>query len=681
VLWLGLGAGLAALTSRVADWFVMTDELLYERLAISVGRLHSPLPHVHRELVGTIDQVYPLLIAPFFAGGSVGHDLHAAHIANAFAMTFAVVPAYLLALRITGARWAATVAALLTGVVPWMTLASLLLTNVAAYPLFVWALLAIHTAVTAPSKRHDALAAVSVALAVGARTQLAALALVLAVAVLVHSRPRRHPVLLAVLVAAALGAIVVAAAGHSPLGAYETTTQSNPVPPAFFPALFSHSATLALGLGLIPFLIGGAWLAGRAGRDPFATIGATAAIALIAEVASYDVRFGGGLARDRYLCYLAPVFAVAFAAGLARRVSRAWLLVPAVVLVAGFAVAPLPTFIKYNADTPASVVDNYLRRELGGLTGARLFLCAAVLIATVLIVEAEALLRRGVFVALVAVLAIGATTADTAYAFDRLFSEYDTGGRPLTQDQSATLSWVDRAVGRDAQVTQVPFPTLHGDYWAGVAYWWDLEFWNASVDRSAGIPGEFEWTPSTFPKLAISFDRVGRSSVSPAGYVIQAVGDTRFHLLGTVVLNNRDAFLVRPAEPWRADWSTSGLYDDGWTRPGVVGRIHVYPYQGQTQPVTRSLQVSAYAPTGVASRRFTLASNAGRTSAQAGGNLAAADIKVCVPPDRAADVQLSVDGASQVYGEATSERTAPYPRLAGILVTRIYLSGSVGGTC
>jgi hypothetical protein len=30
-LWLALAVALAALTSKVADWFVMTDELLYER--------------------------------------------------------------------------------------------------------------------------------------------------------------------------------------------------------------------------------------------------------------------------------------------------------------------------------------------------------------------------------------------------------------------------------------------------------------------------------------------------------------------------------------------------------------------------------------------------------------------------------------------------------------------------
>ena len=68
-LWLvPVGSGsarrrVAVLTSRVADWFVMTDELFYERLALSVVRLHSPLPHVHGELCANINQLYPLCLA------------------------------------------------------------------------------------------------------------------------------------------------------------------------------------------------------------------------------------------------------------------------------------------------------------------------------------------------------------------------------------------------------------------------------------------------------------------------------------------------------------------------------------------------------------------------------------------------------------------------------------------
>ena len=681
VVWLGLGAGLAVLTTRVADWLVMTDELLYERLALSVTGLRSPLPHVHHELVATFDQVYPLLIAPFLAHGAIGQGLYAVHIANAFMMTAAVLPVYVLTVRMTRAVWAGVIAAVLTGVVPWMTLASLLLTNVVAYPLFACALLAIHVAVTTPSKRNDTLAAVAIVLAIGARTQLAVLALVLAVAVLVHSRPRRHPVLIALYGAGVALAAGVAATGHSPLGAYGTTAHGNPLPLDVFPALLSHLAAIALGLGLIPFLVGGGWLIARAGRDPFATIGAAAVVALVVEVASYDVRFGGGLPRDRYLCYLAPVFAVAFAAGLAERVSPVWLLAPTALLAAGFALAPLPVFTTLNADMPVAVVNNYLREALGGLGGARAFLFAVTLVAAAAVAEAGLLLRRSIFVTLLAVAAIAATTAETGYAFDRLLGTYDAGGRSLTADQSATLGWIDQAVGRDSQVTAVPYPTVQGEYWPNAAYWWDLEFWNASVDRSAGIPGRFEWTPSTFPKLALRFDRVGRASISPPGYVVQAIGDTRFHLTGTVIISNRDAFLVRPSKPWRADWSTTGLSDDGWTRPGTIAQIHVYPYPGQAQPVTRSLQVSVYAPAGVSSRAYSLASNTGKVHGKAGHELVTSDVSVCVPPDHAGSVRLATRPASSIYGSPRDEHTATQPRLAGIFISRIYLSGQTGARC
>ena len=681
VVWLALGAGLAALTTRVADWLVMTDELLYERLALSVIRLRSPLPHVHREMVATFDQMYPLLIAPFLARGTIGHDLYAIHIANAFMMTAAVLPVYVLTLRVTHAVWASVVAAVLTGVAPWMTLASLLLTNVVAYPLFACALLAIHVAVTTPSKRNDTLAAVAIVLAVGARTQLAVLALILAVAVLVHSRPRRHPVLVALYGAGVALAAGVAATGHSPLGAYSTTAHGNPLPLGVFPALLSHPAAIALGLGLIPFLLGGGWLIARAGRDPFATIAARAVVALVVEVASYDVRFGGAIPRDRYLCYLAPVFAVAFAAGLAQRVPPVWLLAPTALLAAGFAVAPLPVFTTLNADTPVAVVNNYLQGELGGLAGARAFLGAAALIAAAVVVEANLLLRRSMLVTLLALSAIGATTAETGYAFARLLGTYDAGGRSLTADQSATLGWIDRTVGRDSQVIAVPYPTVQGEYWPNAAYWWDLEFWNASVDRTAGIPGRFEWTPSTFPKLAVRFDRLGRASISPPGYVVQAIGDTKFHLTGTVVINNRDAFLVRPSEPWRADWSTSGLYDDGWTRPATIAQIRVYPYPGQARPVMRSLQVSVYSPAGVSSRAYTLASNTGAVHGTAANNMVTSVVTVCVPPDHFGSVRLATRPSSLIYGDPRDEHTATRPRLAGIFISRIYLSGRIGAGC
>ena len=118
------------LTTQVADWYVMTDELLYERLALSVTQLHSPLPHVHGELIGNINQLYPLLLAPLLAGRLVPHGLHDAHVLNALVMSSACIPAALLARRVTGSTRLAYVVGVLTVCMPWIALSSFLMTEV-----------------------------------------------------------------------------------------------------------------------------------------------------------------------------------------------------------------------------------------------------------------------------------------------------------------------------------------------------------------------------------------------------------------------------------------------------------------------------------------------------------------------------------------------------------------------
>ena len=671
-LWLGCAAVLATITGRVADWFVMTDELLYERLALSIDRLHTPIPHVHEVSIGSINQLYPLLLAPFFVSGTIAHALRDAHVMNAFVITFAAVPAYLLALRVTRSVWSSALAGLLTVVVPWIALSSFLLTENAAYPAFVLALLAFHVALTEPSGRHDLYAVATLVLAIVARTQFVVLAVVLAL--LAARRWREHRVLVVAYAAAGVLALLVVALGHSPLGTYSSTSNGNPLPLSIVPALFTHLARIAVGLAVLPFVVGGAWLLRR---EPFAEL-ALATIALLTiEVASYDERFGGGSVHDRYLFYLAPLFAIAFAAALADWERPRWTLaVPVAVLVVGFSVAPLPVFQKLTVDSPTAAMNGYLRRELGGLSGARIFLVVLALVAAALVVEAAVLLGRRAVV-LFAALALVLTTAETGYAFERLFRVDGTAGRPLTVDPSNELAWLDRTVGRGGAVTIVPYPVVSGEYWSNAAYWWDLEFWNVSVDRQAGIPGEFEWTPSTFPKLAPKFDRAGRASVSPPGDVVQAVGDVRFHIAGTVVTNNRGVFLVQPEQPWRADWTTRGFYDDGWTRPGTTAYIRVYAYPGQNRRVLRTLTVSAFAPAGVTSRPLTV----GSSSVSAGSNEVSVDTTVCVPPNGFAEAPVKVDGATAIYGDPRTDVTFAHPRQGGVQISRIYLSGSIGADC
>ena len=183
-LWCALSIGLAAVTTRVADWFAMPNELLYERRAISVAQSLSVLPRVRGELVSTFDQLYPVLVAPAFRWGDMQDSLWAAHALNAWIMASACIPAFLLARRVTAVRWIPYVVAVLAVVMPWILLASFLLTEVAAYPAFVWAVFAMQASVAAPSRRHDLLALAALAVAFVGRTQLALLFLVLPVVIL-----------------------------------------------------------------------------------------------------------------------------------------------------------------------------------------------------------------------------------------------------------------------------------------------------------------------------------------------------------------------------------------------------------------------------------------------------------------------------------------------------------------
>src|SRR5207244_375312 len=164
----------------------MTDELLYERLAISIAHLHSPLPHIHGELIGNVNQLYPLLLAPLFRNALVPHALRDAHVLNAFVMSSAGIPAFLLARRVTQSKRLSFVVAALTVCIPWIALSSFLMTEVVAYPVFVWTALALQSATVSPRARHDVLLLFTLGVAILARTQFAVLLVPLPFAFLIH---------------------------------------------------------------------------------------------------------------------------------------------------------------------------------------------------------------------------------------------------------------------------------------------------------------------------------------------------------------------------------------------------------------------------------------------------------------------------------------------------------------
>jgi hypothetical protein len=710
VLWLVLGGSLAAATTRVVDWFVMTDELLYERLAISIGRTGSPLPRVHGSLISNINQLYPLLLAPIFSHGLVPTSLRDAHALNAFLMSSAAIPAFLLSWRLTANRWLSYLVAGLTVCVPWIVLSSLLLTEVVAYPAFLWAILALLHVLRSRGSRADLVALFGIAIAVLARTQFAVLLVVLPIALFIHalakvgrpaswrSRARaagravfaQHRLLAVVYAVIVVAVAVLAAAGRlsSVLGTYSSAARGNLLPSGLGRSLLDHVGMLALGTGLIPFLVGGAWLLATIARpssrdrNAFAAISVIAIVAVVFEVSSFDVRFGAGSVHDRYLFYVVPVLLIAFAAAISERAWPRWsLLVPAALLAVAFFHLPLPRFQKLNVDTPVAAIDDGLVGFAGSVRGAQLLLAIGTVVLTVLLLQASVLLRRRSLAALLVALTVAALPAETGYAFVKLFNTNGTSGRPITLAQSGFFAWIDKTIGRDADVTMIPYPLLIQDYGSNVGYWWDVEFWNAAVDRDAIYDGAYSWTPSTFPKEQLRFDpTTGAANLSANGYVVQAVADARFHIAAvSTVLNYRGAVLQRPEQPWRADWMTSGLYEDGWTRRGVPAKIKVFAKPGQTTPLKRYVTLAVLAPSYTQHASIDVSSNVDHWRENPLDVETTHQISVCVPPHGFAEITITTPARTVTYGDpTTSDSYGKAARIAGLLLTQIALADESG---
>jgi len=693
-LWLGLATAVAAFTSKVANWFVMTDELLYERLAISIANTNSPLPRVHAEAVANINQLYPMVIAPSFRSLSVEHAFHQVHILNAFVMSSAAIPAYLLARRLTANRILPFFVAVATVTVPWITLAAFLLTEVAAYPAFVWALLGMQAAVARPSVRNDLFAVAAIALAVLARTQFYALAGVLP-AVLVadalvgrrlKAAIREHAALVTVYAIGALFALALFATGHALLGTYSQTAEGNPLPLRIIESAPAHLAVVALAGGLLPFVLGSAWAVSnllrtdRGERRAFAWLTVVTVVILSVEVASFNLRFGGGLVRERYLFYLTPLLLCALAAALTEvRLPRWSLLVPLAIAVVGFWRTPIPTFEKLNVDTPASVLFNWLLSTMHGVGGARLAMILVVIVVALLVLEADVLVPRRVLATGLCSLLLVALIAETGYAFKRLFAVNGTSGLPLTLDQSPVFGWIDNQIGGDSVASIVPYPVISSDFWANVGFWWDLEFWNRSVEHEIGRPDEFSGTSNgTFPKSFIRFDpRTGAANVSLPGFVAQAVGESRFRLAGEPIATRRNYDLFRAAQPWRAQWLTSGLYDDGWTRPGRSGSLKIFALPGQRRKLERSVTFALVAPSGVAARRISFRSNQGTWHASVSDTGYSQVVSACVPPSGFATVRFASTGSTPIPGDPKNIGESLQQRSGGVLFAQIALADEV----
>jgi hypothetical protein len=699
-LWLAMGTALAVLFSgRIRDWSVMTDELLYTKLATSIAETMSPLPSVHGTSIEVYNQLYPLLLAPLYGWLTPPDAFRATHVLNAFVMASAAFPAYLLARQAVGRAWSFVVAAL-SILVPWMILTGFVMTEVAAYPAFLWAILGLQLAIAEPSPRRDLLAVGAIALAALARTQFLVLAVVLPLAILGHELGYRRSVgagaraafsthrplvLVYALGAVAAGVVALVDSAGGVLGVYAVTVEEGSLlPRSIWSAAARHVDAVAIGCGLAPLLLGGGWMLAtvvrpRSRREhALGTLSVVTVAALTFEVASFVVRFGADVIRDRYLFYVVPLLLVGTAAALNGSARRSHVAVGAAVVTAFFAATaaslPFTTYPGVWIDSPASVLNDLLVEQSGGLGTGTFVALLGLLTGLVLVLGllfASRTLLAGVVVGALGVFSVLTLVSEA----DRILGATGLSGRPLAEPPGVVLDWVDSVLRDGEKAALVAFPVSTA--WDTTAIrWWDVEFWNRSVARAqVSLDGNFTYTPFPDQTLEVDFDtgEVPGTDDAP-GYIVAAPGDSRFQLAGTRVAENVGLVVRAVDRPYRAIWAATGLDPDGWARSGVPAEIRVYG-AGPTQ-----LDVNVRAPNEAPARYAIVSGDEKRVGELEGGAERTERFAVCVPAGRFAAVTVTATSSARIP-EVQLSPTVDETRAVGALVTPLAARALPGEGC
>src|SRR5262245_38249767 len=563
------GAILGALAWRIRDWVVMTDELQYTKLATHIGETLSPLPTFRGAHVSAYAQLYPALLAPLYGTLSATDAFRAAHVLNGIVFASAVVPAYLLAREAALSRRWALVVALLSLTVPWNVQTAFLMTESAAYPAFLWAVVAIVRGVAVPSTRRDLISIGGVGLAVLARTQFLSLAVVLVATALIRD-PRRHRTLV---LASALALVVALIGGSRVLGSYSVTADRWPLPWKAIEQAGAHLDVIGVGVALVPLLLGGAWLVANVrSRDPFALVALVTILVLVLETSSYDASFPGGLVpiRERYVFYLAPLLLVATARALVegRPSGAALAAATAFVAVTVFAY-DFPSVPGLHVDAIGAVSNDWIRDS-----GGAWFVAAAAVVVALVLWFARGRPRALAIACVLFVLA--GTTATAAAAWSRLYGSRSPSSREITAPPQVVLDWVDNGLPEGARAAIVPYADQ--SFWGPNALlWWDTEFWNSRVQQAYVVGTTWDYAP--FPHTQLTVDRatgmIAGTDDAPE-YVVASQGDARLRIDGAVRYSNYGLDVIEARRPYRTRWVSAGLDPDGWTRPGRAATIHTF---------------------------------------------------------------------------------------------------------
>ena len=556
----------------VAPW-IMVDELIYSELAKSFASGGHFL--LRGQSTGAYGYVYPGLLAPAWAAfHRVPQAYAAAKVVNSLVVSLAAVPAYLLARRVLS-RWYALAAAALAMSLPMLLFAGMLMTENAFYPAFLLMALATVLWLERPDLRRSAFVLGAFVLAYLTRAEAVAVLPALATAPFLVSgrRALREFRWFFVAGAAAIVFVVVLQVGRGAsifgvFGAYEVAGHAGYSAAGVSRWLLYHWEELILSVGIVPFAATGTLALTMRGRPrpERAFLAATVALSfwLVLEVAAFASEQSLRV-EERNMFYVVPLLLIGLMLWVERGCPRPW---PAAGVAVAAAVA-LPAALPYSmliglpaiSDTSALLPLWSLAPSVGGIASLRWVVLGVGLAACLLFLF---LPRRYALVIPLLVLVYFGVSQKPIEAQYRKYSILD-------QFQGITAShpdWVDRAVGRNADVTLI---------WTGNTdkySIWENEFFNRSVRRfyytAAPLTGDL-------PEKPLAVDRKTVLMHGPGGAVVRAryvLTDRTANIGGTVVAQDakKQIVLLRVGGgPVRQVALVDGLYpQDTWSGPAVT---------------------------------------------------------------------------------------------------------------
>jgi hypothetical protein len=572
-----------ALTRRIVAPWIMVDELVYSELGKSFAASGEFL--VRDVPSNGYGFVYPVLIAPAWRlFGAVPDAYATAKGINAVVMSLAAVPAYFIGRRLLP-QALALVVALLTVLVPSMLYTGTLMTENAFYPLFLVVALALVATLERPTPLRQVVLLALVGLAYATRAQAVALLVAVATAPLVLAAFERRGFVRTLRPFAALYAILAGGAavavlattvrGRSPLellGAYRAATSSDYTVGGVLRFVVYHAAELDLYLGVLPFAaLLALWLAPR-DVAPAARAFAAASLAitgwLLLEVAAFASQPSVDKIEERNLFYVAPLALVALvglaADGVVTRRRRP-------LAIAAVTAGVLPLFVPFDrfiatsavADTLALlpwwwVQDHWIELDQVRFAALGVALAAAALFF---------FLPRRYALALPALVGVYFVLTTLVVENGRHGIHIASLGKRWAGIHAVHPDWLDRAVGRDAQIAYIRTGGASDEAL------WENEFFNRSVGPVYATDRTRQ--PDPLPETDVVRGSDGRLRAN--GRVVEAeyaLVDGSTDLVGRVVSEDPGVGLrlYRVNGPLVLPTFVTGVYPDTWSGRTVTYR-------------------------------------------------------------------------------------------------------------